>query len=267
MSAAPLNRPSRRHAFLLRQLVKRDFLGRYAGSLLGFSWSFALPLWLLLLFTFVFSTVMKVSPGADSRTESFAIFLFAGLLPWMAVYEGVLRSTTAVTDNAPLVRKLSFPSELLVLAPVLAALSHAGIAAAVFLTFLLWAGLLSWASLPILLIALPLQVMLTLGLGLLLAPAHVLFRDTGQIVGLLLQGWFFLTPIVYPPSLVPERLQTLLFLNPLTTLVALYRQALLGGEPARLAPDLLFLATVALGVLILGRWTFYRLEPSLVDEI
>ncbi len=267
MGAPTVNRPSRRHGFLLRQLVWRDFRGRYAGSLLGFLWSFAQPLWLLLLFTFVFSTVMKVSPGADGRTDSFAIFLFAGLLPWMAVHEGVLRSTTAVTDNAPLVRKLSFPTELLVLSPVLAALAHAAIAAAVFLIFLLWAGQLSWTSLHVLLLAIPLQTALTLGLGLLLAPANVLFRDTAQIVGLLLQGWFFLTPIVYPASLIPERFRSWLFLNPIATLVTLYRRALLGGEPARLVPDVLFLTTVALGALLLGRWVFDRLAASLVDEL
>lgn len=260
-------RLSRRHAFLLRQLVWRDFKGRYAGSLLGFLWSFAQPLWMLLLFSFVFSTVMKVSPGAGERTESFAIFLFAGLLPWMAIQEGVLRSTTAITDNATLVRKLSFPTEVLVLAVVLAAVLHAAIAGVVFFALLLWAGELCWASLPVLLLALPLQMMLTLGLGLLLTSIHVFFRDTAHIVGMLLQGWFFLTPIVYPLSLVPEQYQRWLFLNPLTTLVALYRRAFLGGELASLLPEVLYLATAALGLMTLGLWLFYRLKAGFVDEI
>ena len=105
----------RHHLFLLRELVKRDFQGRYAGSALGLVWSFLQPLWMLLLFTFVFSTVMKISL-AGARTGHFAVFLFSGLLPWMAVQEGVSRASTAVTDNSNLVKKLSFPAEILVLA-------------------------------------------------------------------------------------------------------------------------------------------------------
>ncbi|HEV7517369.1 MAG TPA: phosphate ABC transporter permease, partial [Thermoanaerobaculia bacterium] len=91
----------RHHLFLLRELVKRDFQGRYAGSLLGFVWSFVQPLWMLALFTFVFSTVMRVRL-AGGHTQHFSVFLFSGLLPWMALQEGVLRSSTAVTDNASL---------------------------------------------------------------------------------------------------------------------------------------------------------------------
>src|SRR5215467_11379246 len=104
----------RRYFFLLRELVKRDFQGRYAGSVLGFVWSFVQPLWMLLLFTFVFSTVMQVRL-VGTRTQHFSVFLFSGLLPWLAVQEGVMRSSTAVTDNASLVKKLRFPAEILIL--------------------------------------------------------------------------------------------------------------------------------------------------------
>src|SRR3954468_22408286 len=92
----------RHHLFLLKELVKRDFQGRYAGSVLGLVWSFLQPLWMLLLFTFVFSTVMKI-PLVGVRTSHFSIFLFCGLLPWMAVQEGVLRSASAIIDNSSLV--------------------------------------------------------------------------------------------------------------------------------------------------------------------
>src|ERR1700759_4377647 len=89
--------PLRHHLFLLKELVKRDFQGRYAGSALGLVWSFLQPLWMLLLFAFVFSTVMK-TPLTGVRPSHFSIFLFCGLLPWMAVQEGVLRSASAITD-------------------------------------------------------------------------------------------------------------------------------------------------------------------------
>src|SRR5262245_12435751 len=218
----------RHHLFLLKELVKRDFQGRYAGSVLGFAWSLVQPLWQILLFTFVFSTVLKVSP-AGTRTGHFAIFLFGGLLPWTALHEGVLRASTAVTDNASLVKKLRFPSEVLVLAVVLAALLHQAIAAAIFVVVLAAVRELSWSGLPLLLVALPLQVGLTLGLGLLVAAVHVFFRDTAQALGLVFNVWFYLTPIVYPLALVPERFRAWVELNPLTALVGLYRRAFFGG--------------------------------------
>jgi lipopolysaccharide transport system permease protein len=253
------------HLFLLKELVKRDFQSRYAGSVLGLVWSLVQPLWLLVLFTFIFSTVMKVTP-VGSRTGHFAVFLFSGLLPWMALQEGVLRASTAITDNASLVKKLRFPSEILVLAVVLAALLHEAIAAVIFLGALAWVGELSFGGLPLLLIAAPLQVGLTLGLGLLVASLHVFFRDTAQILGIFLNAWFYLTPIVYPLPLVPEKYRIWLELNPLTTLVELYRRALLDGS-FELAPRTVPLACGTAVVLCAGFWLFKRLKPAFVDEI
>jgi lipopolysaccharide transport system permease protein len=257
----------RRYLFLLRELVRRDFQGRYAGSLLGFVWSFLQPVWLLLLFTFVFSTVMKVSPtGTGTRTGSFAAFLFCGLLPWMALQEGVSRSSTAITDNSSLVKKLRFPSEILVLAVVLAALLHEAIAGVAFLVLLAATGELRLGGLPLLLVAVPLQVALTLGLGLVLGSVHVFFRDTAQLLGMVFTGWFYLTPIVYPMTYVPERLLSWVRLNPLTALVELYRQALIEGRLA-LVPGTAALAITATVLLCAGFWLFGRLKPAFVDEI
>jgi ABC-type polysaccharide/polyol phosphate export permease len=255
----------RHHLFLLSELVKRDFKGRYAGSILGFVWSFVQPLWLLLLFTFVFGTIMRLSLLGE-RTESFGVFLFAGLVPWMAVQEGLQRGSAAITDNAELVRKLSFPSEVLVLTVVLAALLHEGIALGLFVVVLAVLGELAPLSLPWLLVAVPLQVALTLGLGLLLASFNVFFRDTSQILGMVLTGWFYVTPIVYPYGLVPERYQWVLDVNPLTPLVELYRQALLGGGGGLPAGFPGLLATSA-GALVVGFAAFRRLKPAFVDEV
>lgn len=254
----------RHHIFLLRELVKRDFQGRYAGSLLGFVWSLVQPLWLIALFTFVFSTIMKITP-LGARTEHFAVFLFGGLLPWTALHEGVLRSSTAITDNASLVKKLRFPSEILVLAVVLAALLHQAIAAAVFVAVLVSVGEFSAQGLPLLLVAVPLQVGLTLGLGLLVAAVHVFFRDTAQLLAMLFQVWFYLTPIVYPLALVPERFRPWLALNPLTSLVDLYRRAFLGGEAGEAGMIPLIVAVFM--IMFAGLWLFRSLKPTFVDEI
>ena len=256
----------RSHLFLLRELVRRDFQGRYAGSLLGFVWSLVQPLWMLLLFTFVFSTVMKVSPVGEVRTQYFAVFLFGGLLPWMALHEEVLRSSTAITDNASLVKKLRFPSEILVLAVVLAALLHEAIAASIFMCVLAVVGELSWGGLPLLLVAVPLQVGLTLGLGLLVSGLHVFFRDTAQILALVFNAWFYLTPVVYPLALVPERFRGGVELNPLTPLVGVDRQAILGGSVTPV-PGTGALAVVVAVLLSAGFWLFRHLKGAFADEI
>jgi len=254
-----------RHLFLLRELVKRDFRGRYTGSLLGFFWSFVQPLWLLLLFSFVFATVLKV-PLVGQRTENFGLFLFAGLLPWMAIQEGLMRSATAVTDNAPLVKKLAFPSEILVVAAVLGAVLHELIGLGLFVVVLAVMGELSPRALPMLAVALPLQLVLTFGGGLLLAAVNVFFRDVAQLVGMVLTGVFYFTPIVYPLSLVPPPLDRLVAANPLASLVELYRIALLGDGPA-LPPGTAILAGAGLVLAAGGWWVYRRLQPGFVDEI
>jgi lipopolysaccharide transport system permease protein len=258
-------RTLRRQAFLVKELVKRDLEARYAGSLFGRLWSFAQPLWLLLLFTFVFSTVMKV-PLVGTRTQHFSVFLFCGLMPWAAFQEGVQRAASSITDNAMLVKKLRFPPENLVLAPILSALLQQGIAALIFVGVLAYLGELTWGGLPLLLLAVPLQVALTLGLGLLLSSVHVFFRDTTQVLGLVLTGWFYLTPIVYPRSLVPARFRPWIDWNPLTALVELYRQAFLGGSLA-LAPGTFPLIAAAVVLVCVGLWLFRRLKATFVDEI
>lgn len=256
-----------RHSlFLLGEFTRRDFRGRYAGSILGFLWSFVQPLWNLALFTFLFSTVMKISPGIGERTSNFAIFLFCGLLPWMAMQEGITRATTAIIDSASLVKKMSFPSELLVFSVVLSALLHEAIAAGLFFVILACTGQLSLSGFWILLPAVPLQIALTVGLGLAGAAFHVFFRDTSQIIAMVMLGWFYLTPIVYPIGLVPPQLQPLLNLNPLTVLVTLYREAFLGGS----MPEISFLMPLILSAIIAlgaGLWFFNRLRPAFADEI
>lgn len=253
------------HRFLLRELVKRDVQSRYAGSLLGLVWSFVQPLFLLGLYYFVFATVLQISLIGE-RTESFGLFLFAGLLPWMAFQEGVSRGTTAVTDNAVLVKKLTFPSEILILSAVLAALVHEAIAAVLFVAVVGLMGQLEPAALAWLLVALPLQVTLTLGLGLLLASLNVLFRDVSQLLGMVMLAWFFFTPIVYPMGHVPDRLQPWIELNPMTVLVGLYRLAFFGGEPPG-GMELAWLALFSAGIGAAGLALFRRLKPVFADEV
>jgi len=253
------------HAFLLRELTRRDFHGRYAGSLFGFAWSFVQPLWQLLLFSYVFALVLRV-PVSGGGTERFWVFLFAGLLPWLAVQEGVMRGATAITESSSLVKKHRLRSEVLVLSVVLAALLHEGIAAVVFVAVLGVLGELALAGLPWLLLGLAIQLGLTCGLALLVAAVHVFVRDTAQVLGMVLGAWFYLTPIVYSLALVPERLRWIADANPLTAVVGLYRAGLYGAEvPSGVAVAMS--AAVALCVLALGAVVFRRLAPDFGDAL
>jgi lipopolysaccharide transport system permease protein len=266
VTAAPLRaRPANRW-FLLRELVRRDLRDRYAGSAFGLVWSFAQPLALLLLFTFVFSTVLRA--GGDRRWPEvgFASWLFAGLLPWTAIQDGVLRAATAVTSQAGLVRQLRFPSELLVMSVVLSALVHEALALVAFAGVLVATQTLSPGGLPLLALAVLLQVALTIGLGLIAAACHVLVRDVAPGLGLGFLCWFYLTPIVYPLELAPPAWQAWATWNPLTALVALYRQAFFGGS-LELPPGTAVLAAAAATTLAAGLYIFRRLRPTFADEV
>jgi ABC-type polysaccharide/polyol phosphate export permease len=254
-----------RYHFLLRELVVRDLKMRYAGSLFGFVWAFVNALWQLGLFSIVFSVILRM-PLDGEGTRSFPAFLFAGLLPWMAFSEGLQRGTLSVVESSHLVKKLRFPSEVLVLSVTLSALVHAAIAFVVFGTVRLVTGGLVWSALPLFALGLVLQIALTYGVALLLAAAYVFMRDIVHGLGLVLSALFYLTPIVYPIALVPDRFRWAVEANPLSTVVAIYRHFLIGSRPPGAAAlvTLSVLTVVALGA---GALVFRRLAGAFSDEL
>jgi len=254
-----------RFRFLLKELVTRDLKARYARSLLGFLWAFATPLWQLGLYSIVFSLILRM-PLTGEATTSFPAFLFAGLLPWIAISEGLSRSATTVVDNANLVKKHSFPAELLVVSVTLSALAHAGIALGLFVVFRAIGATLVWTQLPTLLLGVVLQLALTLGLGWILATVYVYLRDVQHGLGLVLSALFYLTPMVYPVALVPDRFRRLVEASPLSTIVAAYRAFLLGSKPPSVW-QLLLLAAVALALFGGGLALFRRSAKNFSDEL
>ena len=210
-------------AFLLKEMVIRDVRSRYAGSSLGILWAFAHPVLWMLLYTGVFSLVLRVP--VDPGYASFPEFLMAGLLPWMAIQEGIARSASVLVDNAAMVKKTVFPVETLVLSVVLAAVVNELIALVIFAVYVGLVGHLSLAWLPLVIPALLLQIAMTFGLGCIAATLTAFVRDTAHAVGIALTVVFYATPIVYPASLVPERLRPILEANPVAHLVDLYRRA------------------------------------------
>jgi lipopolysaccharide transport system permease protein len=254
-----------RTTFLLRELVIRDLRSRYTGSVFGFVWAFLYPLWQLALFSLVFAIILRI-PLVGERTSSFAAFLFAGLVPWIAFQEAVSRGATAIVDNANLVKKMRFPSQVLVLSVVVSALIHSLIALGLFAVIQAVRGEIAPGHLPWLLVGLAGQLALTTGLALLVAALQVYLRDVVHSLTLVLSALFYVTPIVYPVGLVPEALRRWLALNPLTTVVALYRSFLISGD----APSLAAVAGLCIGaaaVLAAGAAVYRRLCTGFADEL
>lgn len=250
--------------FLLKEMVLRDLRSRYAGSGLGVLWAFALPVIWMLLYTAVFSVVLRAP--VERGYASFPEFLMAGLLPFMAVQEGISRSATALTDNAAMVKKTVFPIETLVLTVVLAAVVNQAIGFAVYSVYLALLGHFSVAWALLVLPALFFQILLTFGIGCIAATVTTFVRDAAQAIGIVLTVVFWATPIVYPASLVPERFRWILAANPLTHLTEWYRRAFVlhaWPEPS----SVLYLAVFAGVVAVLGAALFFRARPHFADLI
>lgn len=250
--------------FLLKEMVVRDVRARYAGSGLGILWAFANPVLWMLLYTGVFSLVLRVP--VETGYSSFPEFLMAGLLPWMAIQEGISRSSSVLVDNAAMVKKTVFPVETLVLSVVLAAVVNEVIALAIFAVYLGVLGHLSAAWLALVVPALVLQVLMTFGLGCIAATLTAFVRDTVHAVGIALTVVFYATPIVYPASLVPARLRPVIDANPVAALVDLFRRAFtLHAAPAP-AP-VVYLTVFCLAVAVVGAGLFARARPHFADLI
>lgn len=253
-----------RNRFLLRELVRRDIEERYRGSVLGVLWSLVEPAWQLLLFTFVFAFVLRIGlPG--EATDSFPIFLFAGLIAWTPFRQGVERATASVVSGAPLIKNNRFPAGLFVLSVVSSEALHGLVATGLFVVVLAITGSLSMGSLPLLAGAIPLQLAFTLGLALIVSASQVYLRDIQRATAIGLNTWFYLTPIVYPLALVPESFRPIVEANPMTGLVELYRSAIIGGGVER-GPTVALLVGAAL-MLATGWMVFSWLESGFVDEV
>jgi lipopolysaccharide transport system permease protein len=256
-------------------LTLRELRGKYKRSVLGWAWSLLNPLASMLIYTFVFSFLLKidVAPGDPSGLDVFPLWLLCGLLPWNFLTSSMFGGMGGLVGNANLVKKVYFPREILVGANVGSWLFSLGIELGVLLVALLLFGnmVLPWI-LPLLALLL-LQTMFALGLSLALSVLNVYFRDTQHLLGIAIQIWFYATPIIYPISLVAEAdeknslpLLMLYRLNPMTRFIEAYRDLLydLRWPPAE---DMVFLGVVSTVTLLAGYWIFLRLEPRLAEEL
>jgi ABC-type polysaccharide/polyol phosphate export permease len=254
---------------LIKNLVIRDLKVRYKNSVLGVLWSLLNPLLMTLVFTIVFTLMIQ------SDIENFPVFFMCGFLPWSFLSTSLMGATGSIVNNASLIKKVFFPREILPIAEVLSNLINFLIALLVLFAMLLaFRVKLTPAVLTLPFIILT-QFMFTIGLSFLLSTANVFYRDTQHILEVVMQAWFFLTPIFYPIDMMPE--QKILLgmtidvrlwarrLNPMASLVASYRDALYRGEVTGTDFFLRTFVTCAL-VLVVGYLVFCRFSPVFGEE-
>lgn len=245
-------------------MTGRNVRGLYKQSILGYAWIFINPLMQIITLTFVFSTILRV--GMDVIPYPFPLFLFVALLPWMFFASAVASATDSITGSASLVTKIYFPREILVVATVFSKIVDLLFGVLILLGLMaLYNEFPSWTLVWVPAIF-AMQLLFTVGLALPLAALNLFFHDVRYLVGVVLMIWFYLTPILYPVDIVPERYKILFELNPLARVVNAYRRVLLEGTSLGMESFLVGMGA-ALLVFLLGYYLFKRMEAGFADRI
>ncbi len=253
---------------LIAQLTSREIIGRYRGSVLGVFWSFVTPVFMLAIYTFVFSVVFKARwglAGGESKAE-FALLLFAGLIVFNLFSECLTRAPSLILSHATYVKKVVFPLEILPWVSMGSALFHAAIS---LLVWLIAYGVfyghphVSVLLLPVVLFPF---VLLVMGLSWFLASLGVYLRDISNLIGTLLTVLMFLSPIFYPVSALPEKYRVYLYLNPLTPVVEQVRNILYWGGGVNWAAYVLY-ALMSLAVALMGFVWFQNTRRGFADVL
>jgi lipopolysaccharide transport system permease protein len=251
-----------RYRDLLWLWIGREIQVRYKQSLLGIVWAILQPLALALVFTWVFSQVIRV----DTGDVPYIIFSYTTLVPWTFFTTSISFGVPSLVNNMSLVGKIYFPREVLPLASIGAALLDyfvgSLILAGMLLVYHIWPGIYMLWVVPLL----ALQIILTMGVALFGASIIVFFRDVRFVMPLVTQVWMYATPVVYPTDMVPERLQPYYFLNPMAGIIDGYRRVLIMGEPPRLAAMVPGMV-ISLLIFVAGYILFKRVEPLFADLI
>jgi lipopolysaccharide transport system permease protein len=254
-----------RYPTLFWGFVHQEIRGRYAGSMGGLIWSIITPLSNMLIYIFVFSVVFKIRlKPMETGTESFVLYLLSGLLPWIAFSEAIGGSAGMFVGKAGLITKVAFPLEVVPVASVVVTFALNGIGFLAFLVYLTIEGYsdMTWLYLPI---ATLIFMIFTLGAMVLLASLSVFIRDIQQVIGSALSLWMYLTPILYPVTLLSEELQQVIYLNPVYPFIELYHQLLLKHH---LPLDLLgFAIGYAVIAFLTGVWFYSRSRNAFADVL
>jgi lipopolysaccharide transport system permease protein len=246
---------------LVFALTGRHLHARYRGSLLGFLWSFLNPLCLIAVYSLVFKYYIRFDD-----VDHYTIFMFTGLLPWIWFSSGLIESTSAISGGGSLITKAIFPAHILPVVSVITNLVHFILALPLLFIIMWYSGLPLHGSI----IALPLviffQLVFMIGIALLLSSLNVYYRDIQHILGNLITLWFFLCPIIYPASSVPERFRFSLTLNPMARIIQQYHHIFLDGVYPSLK-HISFLAGMGFLVFFIGCYVFNQYRDQFAESV
>lgn len=254
---------------LIIQMTKREVVGRYKGSAIGLAWSFFNPVFMLIVYTFVFSEIFKArwgGNGGDQSKTQFALILFVGLIVLSLASEVLNRAPNLILSNVNYVKKVVFPIEILPIITMGAALFHCLISFAVLIAaFAILNGYLAWTIVFLPLVITPL-VILILGFSWILASLGVFLRDVGQTIGIVTTLLTFLSPVFYPITAVPKAFLPIIMANPLTFIIEQARNVVIFG----ILPDwqgLGIYSLIAIGISWLGYAWFQRTRKGFADVL
>lgn len=248
---------------ILHQMILREVKGRFAGSIGGLFWHFIHPILMVLIYLFIFVAIFKLRVGTGEGTGASAVYLMAGIFPWMILAEGFSRGTSAMIENANLIQKTYFPTEILIAKAVLAPYVNFGIALLLLAVFgIVTNGL--WGILLILPFILIVQIFFTIGLAFICSTFSVFFRDMLQVVQVIVSIWMYATPIFYETSMLPPWAADLMYLNPLFPLVSMYHSLFIKGTIGDWRMVGLSLAWTG-AFYIFGAFIFTKLKAEFAD--
>jgi ABC-type polysaccharide/polyol phosphate export permease len=260
-AAAPA-RP--RWNWLLASFARREIANRYAGSASGLAWTLLHPLAQLAIYAAVFSQIFRIGVPAEYPGTTYVTFVALALWPWIMFAEGLQRAMGSIAGNAGLIRKVAFPHRLLVYAAVIATcVVHAAGFVAVIVALRVMGEPVMLGQLPIAFVLLVPYMLLAVGLGAALAAFQTMLRDVEHAVQIALTVLFYVSPVLYPTSLVPESWRAIYGLNPIAWFSERLREVMLAGSG--LAAGDLVAAAFCLAVFAAGLWVFNRISPHFED--
>lgn len=242
-------------------LVRRELRGRYKASVLGFMWTLINPLLQLAVYTLLFSVIM------DSQISHYYLHLFVALVPWIFFSTSVSGGTTCIVRSKEMVKKIYFPREVLPISFVLSAFINMLLSfIIIFIVVILSGWGLSFRALLYLPIVMIVELIMALGMTMLTSGITVYIRDLEPILGIVTMAWMYATPVVYPLSQVPESLQGLYFLNPMTSVITAYRDILYYKQPPTM--NLLLHAFIfGTVLLVLGSIVFKKIQKGFAEQL
>jgi lipopolysaccharide transport system permease protein len=252
----------RRRIDLLFAFAERDIKVRYRRTLIGIGWAIIQPLFQMIIFSIIFGKFAKIETGQIP----YPVYIYSALVPWQFFSRSLTEASMSVVGNAGMISKIYFPRVILPLSVILSAGFDFLFVFAVLILLMIIYGIFPSLNIIFFPLFLILQLMCALGVALWLAPINVKYRDVKYTLQFLNQLWFFATPIVYPPHIIPEKWRVIQFFNPMTGVVEGYRWSLLGAQPPELSHLLISIFTILL-LFISGFIYFHRQEKDFADIV